>query len=342
MLFFNGERLMGLRLYSGCAIALSVGFASALVIAPAEATEFGAGFQQSPGITLGGGSAGTPPPGIYMFDQFFTYQAKAIGPNVSNGPNLQVTGATSGFLFVPGWQFLGATYDAVIVVPAVEASLSGPFGGQQGGIANIYFDPVELSWRLGDSGFFIKANFGFYAPTGMISGPTGLGGGGLPWWSFQPGLVISYLKDGWNLTASSYVEINTKNPYTDYRSGTLLDIELTATKAFGQWTAGPVGYYAAQITDDKSSSYYGNAINFNRYNKIAVGALVGYNFGPVQLNVWALKEVSVGVSGGSVPVLPGVDTASTYRGYSAFASVSYRLWAPDEPAPAAKRPLLFK
>ncbi len=60
---------------------------------------------------------------------------------------------------------------------------------------------LRMSWRLGDSGFFVKAGLGIYAPTGTQQGPAGLTNVGNQWWTFQPNLVFSYLKDGWNLTA---------------------------------------------------------------------------------------------------------------------------------------------
>jgi hypothetical protein len=118
--------------------------------------------------------------------------------------------------------------------------------------------------------------------------------------------------------------------------------ELTSTKTIGQWTLAPVVYYTAQVTDDTSSAFYGNAVNLNRYQKVALGGLVGYNFEAATLNVWAPKEVAQSASGGSSPFVPNVDTASATRGYSVFASVSYRLWAPDEPASPPKRPSYFK
>ena len=92
-------------------------------LSPANAYESGyAGYALKPGSFIGS-SAGVPPPGIYMFDQIFTYQANAVGPGVNNvlGGNTHVGAQAAydaqGFLFVPGWTFLGATYDAVIVQP---------------------------------------------------------------------------------------------------------------------------------------------------------------------------------------------------------------------------------
>jgi hypothetical protein len=323
-------------------VAASV--SSAVAWSPAQAYEFGSpGFEQKPGITLGGGSAGTPPPGLYMFDQFFTYQAKIVGPGAPNvggaATPVHVAVEASGLLWVPGWTFLGGTYDAVLVQPFVMADVGNPVNINPAGVHNTYIVPAELSWKLGDSGFFVKTGLGIYVPDGTVGGINGLGNVGNPWWTFQPELIVSYLKDGWNVTANLFLEINTKSTVTGYRSGDIFHAEFTATKTTGNWTVGPVAYYAGQVSDDTSSTFYGGAINANKYDIWAAGGLVGYNFGPVQLNVWALSELSSHASGGT-PVT-GVDTASITKGYSVFAQISYRLWAPDE-TPAPKRPIFHK
>jgi hypothetical protein len=89
----------------GILCSVAVGLAAACPFGmSAIAYEAGyAGADQKPGITLGGSSAEAPPPGIYMFDQVLTYQAKITGPNVPTGPKLDTAGAGAGFLFVPGW-----------------------------------------------------------------------------------------------------------------------------------------------------------------------------------------------------------------------------------------------
>ena len=178
-----------------------------------------------------------------------------------------------------------------------------------------------------------------YVPDGTTSGINGLGSVGNPWWTFQPNLVVSYLKDGWNLTANIFQEINTKSTVTGYRSGDVLHAEFTATKTIGNWTIGPVGYYVGQVTDDRSSAFYGGAINTNRYNIWAAGGLVGYNFGKAALNVWAVNEISAHASGGTP--IGRFDTATITKGFSVFASLSYRLWAPDK-SPAPQRPMFRK
>ena len=67
-----------------------------------------------------------------MFNQVFTYQANLAGPGTAaltlahHKTGVQAAVDVQGFLFVPGWTFLGATYDAVIVQPFVMVSIGSP------------------------------------------------------------------------------------------------------------------------------------------------------------------------------------------------------------------------
>ena len=143
--------------------------------------------------------------------------------------------------------FLGATYDVVGVLPFISESVGPPINFNPAGVHNP-FVANELSWKLGDSGFFVKAGLGMYIPIGTQQGPAGLSNVGAPWWTFQPNIVFSYLKDGWNLTANVFDEINTANSITGYRTGDILHAEFTATKTMGNWTIGPVACYGRSRT----------------------------------------------------------------------------------------------
>jgi hypothetical protein len=330
----------------------------ALSWSPASAIEAFVNPQTKPGIFIGA-SAGVPPPGIYMFNQVFTYQANLAGPGVKTGlgGNTKVGDQAAvdiqGFLFVPGWTFLGATYDAVIVQPFVMGSLGSPFNIQESGVHNTYIVPVELSWKLADSGFAIKTGLGIYVPDGtqhaFIPGVTGsavpapAGAGypfiGDPYWTFQPEVIVSYLKDGWNLSAAIYAEINTRNTATQYRTGNILHADFTATKTIGKWTFGPVAYYYGQVSDDSCSAtcgyLTGTLLNPQRFDIWAVGGLVGYNFGPAALSVWATQEVSAKASNPAAVAATGQDFSLVHQGMTVLATLSYRLWGPEEaPKPA--------
>jgi hypothetical protein len=316
---------------------------AAFAFSPANAYEGGyPGWASKPGVLIGA-SAGVPPPGIYMFNQIFTYQTNLAGPltnQIGTHTGVQAAVDVQGFLFVPGWTFLGGTYDAVIVQPFIMASIGGPlnlspaFVSQEAGVHNTYF-ANELSWKLGTSGFVVKSGLGIYAPDGTVQGPFGLNNVGNPWWTFQPEVIVSYLKDGWNLTAAVYAEFNTKNTVDGYTTGDILHADFTFTKTIGKWTIGPVAYYAGQVSNDSCPAFtctVPNGIlgNAQRYNLFAVGGLVEYNFGPASLSVWATQEVLANAKNAAVPA--AVDASTITQGATVFATLSYRLWAPEAPA----------
>ncbi len=168
---------------------------------------------------------------------------------------------------------------------------------QSGGF-DTYIVPVELSWKLGTSGFYVKTGLGIFLPDGTVTGVNGLGNVGNPRWTFQPELILSYLKDGWNLTAALYGEFNTQNTKDHYTNGDDFHADFTATKTFGKWTLGPVASYLAQVTNDTCSDIVcltahplGTLTNAQRFQVFAVGGLVGYDFGPVNVSVWATQDV---------------------------------------------------
>jgi hypothetical protein len=351
-----------------------LGAASLAIFAfsPANAFEGGISWQQKPGVFIGA-SAGVPPPGIYMFNQVLTYQTNIAGPVtnlIGNKNGFQAAADVQGFLFVPGWTFLGATYDAVIAQPFQMGAAGQPLSlnpsqiDMASGLHNTYVAPVELSWMLGKSGFAVKTGLGMFLPTGTIQGGTGLNvlgtclttvgcngfaNWGNKYWTFQPELIISYLANGWNLSGAFYGEFNTANQLDNYTQGNIFHADFTATKTIGKWTIGPVGYYAAQVGDDKcpigtctSLHPFGLLGNTQRYQLAAIGGLVEYNFGPASLSVWATQEVYAKASGAAF-INPQngalVDPSAIYKGATIFATLSYRIWAPEEPA---KAPMFHK
>jgi hypothetical protein len=330
---------------------------AALALSPAQAYEPGQAWQTKPGIFIGA-SAGMPPPGIYMFNQVFTYQANFSGPgapglNPGHTP-VQAAVDIQGFIFVPGWTFLGATYDALIVQPFVQQAVGQPLNIVNSGVHNTYFTPIELTWaRIGGSDVAVKTGVSFYAPTGTIQGPAGIGNVGAPFWTVQPELAISYLGHGWNLTAFLYDEINTANSRTNYTTGNIFHADFTATYTIGKWTFGPVAYYVGQVSNDKCpigtcTAFYGGTsvtptgvivTNAQRFSIFAVGGLLEYNFGPASFSVWATQEVSARASNPNAAAIIGEDPSLITRGSTVLATLSYRIWAPPEPP---KAPMIHK
>jgi hypothetical protein len=319
---------------------------AAFAFSPANAFEAGPAMTK-PGSFIGS-SSGVPGPGIYMFNQIFTYQGNFVGPNAPSSFGRNVYVDAQGFVFVPGWTFLGASYDAVIVQPFVAVAISGLGPLNEGGVNisgmfNTYIVPFELAWnKLGGTGFGVKTGLALYVPTGTIGGAAGLNNVGSPWVTFQPELILSYLGGGWNMTAAIYDEIYTANSRTNYTTGNIFHVDFNALYTIGKWTFGPVGYYAAQISDDKCpvgicTAFYGvDALltHTQRYQQFALGGLIGYDFGPANASVWVTQDILAKASNSAAVAAGLADQSLVPRGTTYFFTLGYALWTPPAP-PAA-------
>lgn len=293
----------------------------------ASAYEFG-----YPGASLPAGVdilnvAASPPPGFYSFSEVYTSQTSYVGPGAPKAGGVaadaHVAGFATGLLYSAGWTLFGAHYAARMVAPFSMVDASAPLNVQKAGVRNAYISAAELSWQLGNTGFFAKITLGGTLPTGTITGPAGMNSIGTPWWILQPAFAVSYLKNGWNFTATTMAEFNTPNWKTNYRTGDILHANFVATKTFGRWTFGPIATYVGQVSNDSSSAFYHDAVNVSRYNVLSIGALMGYDFGPCAVNVWFTKDVVANASGGTIK--NGVDSASITKGYKVFTGLSFPL-----------------
>jgi hypothetical protein len=71
-----------------------------------------------------------------------------------------------------------------------------------------------------------------------------------------------------------------------------------------------------------------------RFSEWAVGGLVGYDFGPASLSVWATQEIGAKASNNAAAAAGG-DPSVVAEGATVFATLSYRLWAPEAPVQPA-------
>ena len=311
----------------------------ASTLRPGAALEPGQATQTKSGIAVGLAAAPAPA-GIYLVNHNFHYDFQLTGPGVNTAPSAPPGRATVvdvGFLWVPGWTFLGATYSAYVSFPFVAQSIDGaPSGGFSGvsfaGIHNTFIAPLRLQWSLGN-GFFFQSGVGVYVPTGTIRGPLGNSNTGADYFTVQPHVAFSYVTAVWNLTSYMYYEHNTKNARSGYTTGDILHVDLTATKQFYKWTLGPVAYYVLQTTSDRPSAITDAALtaaipgvggisgfDAGKFEAFAVGGLVGYNFGRFFLTVIATNEIFARSFGGysGTPVLNSIPFTSntTTRGWT--------------------------
>jgi hypothetical protein len=262
-----------------------------------------------PGVTTGAPNGALPPPGLYgAIDNVIVNG----GAHDGSGNNLPVNTAAEVFiptvLWVPNFQLGGGQVAVALTQPYVIST----FGGAVNSIANGLFNTIpsaNISWNL-QNGFFVSTGVALYLPDGYISNHVVAGTGGQRingpaniannFTTFEPGVAVSYLKDGWNFSGNFVVDFNTINPTTNYQSGDLFTADLTATRTFGKFTAGMVGTYQKQISADSGSGLALNNLENGRLANdtffleyAAVGPVIAYEFGPVAINA----RVLVGLDG---------------------------------------------
>jgi hypothetical protein len=71
-------------------------------------------------------------------------------------------------------------------------------------------------------------------------------------------------------------------------TGNLLFGELTALYKIGKWSLGPVGYFVAQTTADRPGGGVACTPAICGFqSQVDAGFLIGYDFGPAAVQVWA-------------------------------------------------------
>ncbi len=281
------------------------------------------------------------------------------------GVGLDVTSGFVGvvpIVWSTGWHVFGgsvvldviqAFYDINVagpgLIPVASGGLSPPF------ITSINFPTVanttwggSISWNLGQ-GWFAALGFAFEAPDGSrYKNSIGVGTLNPDYWSFEPTAAISYLANNWVLSANMAYFFNTASkgitgtlgstPFAPAAVGWLngeeFYLDLTALYKFGKWELGPVAALVAQTTSDQPGSGFTCASNFGgpqfqsicgKEFKVQAGGLIGYDFGPVDFQVWATD------------VFECRNTPAC--GLGVWSRLGFRIWGPE--APAAK-PLVTK
>jgi hypothetical protein len=334
--------------------ALAIGGAASSALAE----ESGSFENRLSGATIGLPLGALPPAGLYTgLETAYLGLPQSVpssgsflaAPGVPPGAirlNLPAIANAVPLLYVPGWNFLGATY-AMSVVQAFYANhacisgscgSAGFFGGgpnqfSGGGFvtANTTWNPITLSWNLGN-GFFFSGAFNFMGPDGTRTNATLAQTTPNPdYWTLEPAFALSYLSGTWNLTGNFFYDINTKTAGNccvgggggaGITSGNMFFGDLHALYKMGKWSFGPVGSFQVQTTSDTGCSAVQNAAGIcNRFGYAQVGGLVGYDFGPVDLQIWAVDAIASQNAAG------GTGTMEIYT------RLGFRLWGPEAPKP---------
>ena len=293
-----GKGKLGMRAYSVVVGLTLLALASS---ATAEAREPGAGNAYPAGTSIGLPTGSNPPPGLWLENMLSYYSATATsGPGTPvNKTHLDVVAEAPRFLWTAKESVLGASEMAFVVLPVVDLSLSSlpppnPSGSfSRTAVGNPGIAPINLAWNIAPATFAMVA-IGASVPIGQYS-RTSVVNIGNNFWTIQPEAALSYLGDGWDLTAHLVYNTNTKNKATNYTSGDQLFLDLTATKTLGKWEVGAVGYYDKQLTADRNGGGFygppGSGLTFGHPEQFALGALLGYDFGPLKAQAYLTQEV---------------------------------------------------
>jgi hypothetical protein len=271
--------------------------AGALTLAAQSAIATEALTPYQPGVSVGSAAGALPPPGWYFADDnvFIIGGVKNNSGN-SVGANVWLDTQIPSVLYVPNFQVLGATYAVALVQPyvfkGVDATDVGGRATISNGTFNTIIQPLGLSWNLkqfGLDGFFasvalgIYINDGYYAHSGATTLQPSIANN---YWTFEPSVALSYLKDGWNLTLHAVVDASTENDTTHYQSGDIFYLDYTVAHSFGKWSFGVGGNWTQQFQDDTIKGV--KVGSGNEEEHVLLGPTIGYDFGPVSISGKAL------------------------------------------------------
>lgn len=224
-----------------------------------------AGSVTQPGETVGVAAGAPLPPGFYFVDTTSWGVRDQPGPSVGTGVTIPVIAWST------PWKIFGARVQFLLATPLVA---TGPEGG--GPFNEGWYNPFfagQLAWDLG-------GGFGFSYALGTYIGvktPVGFDST-----SLNQRFALSYTANGWDLTANLIWGIHPDQVTTTINPD-FVNLDLTATKKFGKWELGAVGFYSSDVSDP--------FVGYHRQSQFALGGLVGYNFGPVIAQAYLTHDV---------------------------------------------------
>ena len=324
-----------------CALGFIVGGIFANNVSAHEPGDFSQYFR---GVSIGDPVGAAPPPGIY-FENATMWAPEARGYGQVSAFKVNAPAEIPTLFWSTGWNLFGASVVMAVSQPYYEvnawssATPGPPFTGatHYPAVHNTWINPLTLSWNF-KNGWFASTSVSFYVPDGSRynNSPNP------DYWTFEPSAAISYLGDGLDLTARFVYNINKASAgHTGafagtpaaafgigYRSGDQAYLDLTATRKFGKWEVGPVGYLKWQTTADRPGGGFSCAtmaavtgVPCGRATDVAVGALIGYDFGLLTLKTFITESLY---------------TKDDFGGLLIWTKLAFRLWGPDiveRPAP---------
>lgn len=100
------------------------------------------------------------------------------------------------------------------------------------------------------------------------------------------------LAEGTEFSAKIYLNNYFKNSVTDYKSGTLLDVEFAVSEHIGFWQIGLAGYYLRQLEDDRRSGV-SVAPDGRRLQIMSLGGVFNHDMAEINTSIKLKVRTSV-------------------------------------------------
>ncbi|MCJ2070462.1 transporter [Methylobacterium sp. J-030] len=273
-------------------------FAAAAVSVACSVTAAQAAPVTQPGEQVGLAAGFPLPEGFYAIDTFSVGRSDyRYAPDI--GVNIPL------IVWSSPYRIFGAHIEPLLAVPSVFVSPHNP-APIPNRDASVFFNPIigsTFAWNLG-GGFGVAYLIGAYLPFGD-RGSLGLGFGGTPLvpqdasTTLRQSFFASFVGDGsYNLTAALTYN-RTLDPAARYGglvgaalgpipNADSLNLDLTATKKFGAFEIGPVAYAYTDLPVNRGNPLYAR---YQAQGYVAVGGLVGYNFGRFAVQTYVTRQV---------------------------------------------------
>jgi hypothetical protein len=257
-----------------------------------------AGSELTPGISTGLALGAALPEGLYNI----TIPLYSVR---TSRPNTHVAAAVPAWLiWSTPWTVLGGRIGFDVATPVAHVGIDRPVGISKTGWLNPLVE-TTIKWDLG-GGFHFGLHEGVHLP---VTGDLQKIGAAYNFASFQQVVALSYLKDGWNVSASGVYGTGKTGTVVGKNAPSWANIDLTATKTFGKWEVGAVAHGSTDLSKPN--------VAYKKQSQFAVGGLVGYNFGPVIAQFKLTTDLTEKNYGGK-------ETRGAFN-------IIIPLWAPDKP-----------
>lgn len=248
-----------------------------------------------PALNEGLASGALPPSGLYgIYDSYWASFRVYDNSSKSTPESVDALIEVPTLLWVPGNKVFGGRYAAAVTFPfdytnvkvpgVAELSSNGHWG-----TFNTTLAPAMISWQL-PYDLHVRTDLAISLDDATSTPGHPPSGGGVPsgngFWSLEPDVGISWIHDGWSVSAGIQYAYNVRDSETQYTSGQQLSATYSVMKTIENWTVGIGAYSINQITNDGGAGARAAGCATKggcRIKAYGAGPLVGYQFG--KLNV---------------------------------------------------------